>query len=98
VVVHIYMGVYMYIYMHMHICIYLCIGPAAAVVVGGGGGGGGGGWGGKSYVLLGGLVGVKLSSSCVPLGSTNVGKLLMRQCAGTVKRLSLELGGNTPSG
>ncbi|MGH8671175.1 MAG: NADP-dependent succinate-semialdehyde dehydrogenase [Burkholderiales bacterium] len=27
-------------------------------------------------------------------GSTEVGKLLMRQCAGTVKKLSLELGGN----
>jgi succinate-semialdehyde dehydrogenase/glutarate-semialdehyde dehydrogenase len=29
-------------------------------------------------------------------GSTNVGKLLMRQCADTVKKLSLELGGNAP--
>ncbi|MGE3142332.1 MAG: NAD-dependent succinate-semialdehyde dehydrogenase [Hyphomonadaceae bacterium] len=29
-------------------------------------------------------------------GSTSVGKLLMAQCAGTVKRLSLELGGNAP--
>ncbi len=29
-------------------------------------------------------------------GSTSVGKELMRQCAGTVKRLSLELGGNAP--
>mmetsp|Transcript_36026 Transcript_36026/g.115725 ORF Transcript_36026/g.115725 Transcript_36026/m.115725 type:complete len:544 (+) Transcript_36026:57-1688(+) len=29
-------------------------------------------------------------------GSTAVGKLLMRQCSGTVKRLSLELGGNAP--
>jgi succinate-semialdehyde dehydrogenase/glutarate-semialdehyde dehydrogenase len=29
-------------------------------------------------------------------GSTAVGKLLMAQCAGTVKRLSLELGGNAP--
>lgn len=29
-------------------------------------------------------------------GSTKVGKLLMRQCADTVKRLSLELGGNAP--
>jgi succinate-semialdehyde dehydrogenase/glutarate-semialdehyde dehydrogenase len=27
-------------------------------------------------------------------GSTEVGKLLMEQCAGTVKKLSLELGGN----
>ena len=29
-------------------------------------------------------------------GSTEVGKLLLRQCASTVKRVSLELGGNAP--
>jgi succinate-semialdehyde dehydrogenase/glutarate-semialdehyde dehydrogenase len=29
-------------------------------------------------------------------GSTEVGKKLMQQCAGTVKKLSLELGGNAP--
>ncbi len=29
-------------------------------------------------------------------GSTGTGRLLMRQCAGTVKKLSLELGGNAP--
>jgi succinate-semialdehyde dehydrogenase/glutarate-semialdehyde dehydrogenase len=29
-------------------------------------------------------------------GSTEIGKLLMRQCAGTVKKVSLELGGNAP--
>ena len=29
-------------------------------------------------------------------GSTQVGKLLMQQCAGTVKKMSLELGGNAP--
>lgn len=29
-------------------------------------------------------------------GSTEVGKLLMRQCADTVKKISLELGGNAP--
>ena len=29
-------------------------------------------------------------------GSTAVGKLLMQQCAGTVKKVSLELGGNAP--
>jgi succinate-semialdehyde dehydrogenase/glutarate-semialdehyde dehydrogenase len=29
-------------------------------------------------------------------GSTEVGKLLMRQCANTVKKISLELGGNAP--
>ena len=29
-------------------------------------------------------------------GSTHVGKILMKQCADTVKKLSLELGGNSP--
>lgn len=29
-------------------------------------------------------------------GSTAVGKILMAQCANTVKKLSLELGGNAP--
>jgi succinate-semialdehyde dehydrogenase/glutarate-semialdehyde dehydrogenase len=29
-------------------------------------------------------------------GSTAIGQLLMRQCAGTVKKMSLELGGNAP--
>lgn len=29
-------------------------------------------------------------------GSTEIGKLLMRQCADTVKKISLELGGNAP--
>lgn len=29
-------------------------------------------------------------------GSTEIGKVLMAQCAGTVKRISLELGGNAP--
>ena len=29
-------------------------------------------------------------------GSTPVGKLLMRQCSSTLKKLSLELGGNAP--
>lgn len=29
-------------------------------------------------------------------GSTNVGKLLMKQCASTLKKLSFELGGNAP--
>ncbi len=29
-------------------------------------------------------------------GSTNIGKVLMRQCADTVKKISLELGGNAP--
>ncbi len=29
-------------------------------------------------------------------GSTEIGKLLIRQCAGTVKKVSMELGGNAP--
>jgi succinate-semialdehyde dehydrogenase/glutarate-semialdehyde dehydrogenase len=29
-------------------------------------------------------------------GSTEIGKMLMQQCAGTVKKISLELGGNAP--
>ncbi len=29
-------------------------------------------------------------------GSTEIGKVLMAQCAGTIKKLSLELGGNAP--
>ena len=29
-------------------------------------------------------------------GSTEIGRLLMAQCAGTIKRLALELGGNAP--
>lgn len=29
-------------------------------------------------------------------GSTRVGKILMKQCANSVKKLSLELGGNSP--
>ena len=29
-------------------------------------------------------------------GSTEIGKLLMRECAGTVKKVSMELGGNAP--
>jgi succinate-semialdehyde dehydrogenase/glutarate-semialdehyde dehydrogenase len=29
-------------------------------------------------------------------GSTEIGKVLMEQCAGTIKKLSLELGGNAP--
>ena len=47
------------------------------------------------------LVGEVLTSSPIVrklsfTGSTEVGKLLMAQCAGTVKKLSLELGGNAP--
>lgn len=46
-------------------------------------------------------VGLELSSNRVVrkvsfTGSTAVGKILMRDCASTVKKLSLELGGNAP--
>ena len=46
-------------------------------------------------------IGRELTSSSVVralsfTGSTEVGKLLMRQCADTVKRVALELGGNAP--
>jgi len=44
--------------------------------------------------------GVLTSSSTVRklsfTGSTKIGKLLMEQCAGTVKKVSMELGGNAP--
>jgi succinate-semialdehyde dehydrogenase / glutarate-semialdehyde dehydrogenase len=47
------------------------------------------------------VVGGELTSSPVVrklsfTGSTEVGRLLLRQCAGTVKKVSLELGGNAP--
>ena len=29
-------------------------------------------------------------------GSTEIGKQLMRECSGTMKKLSMELGGNAP--
>lgn len=46
-------------------------------------------------------IGAELTSNAVVrklsfTGSTRIGSLLMRQCADTVKRLSLELGGNAP--
>jgi succinate-semialdehyde dehydrogenase/glutarate-semialdehyde dehydrogenase len=46
-------------------------------------------------------IGAELTSSTLVrkisfTGSTPVGKLLMEQCAGTVKKISLELGGNAP--
>lgn len=46
-------------------------------------------------------IGAELTSSSLVrkisfTGSTAVGKLLMQQCAGTVKKVSLELGGNAP--
>ena len=46
-------------------------------------------------------IGAELSSNPIVkklsfTGSTEVGKILMQQCAGTIKKLSLELGGNAP--
>ncbi len=46
-------------------------------------------------------IGVEMTSNPIVrkltfTGSTEVGKLLMEQCAGTVKRTSMELGGNAP--
>ncbi len=47
------------------------------------------------------LIGGEMTSNAIVrklsfTGSTEVGKLLMAQCAGTVKKVSLELGGNAP--
>ncbi|PCI19889.1 MAG: succinate-semialdehyde dehydrogenase (NADP(+)) [Piscirickettsiaceae bacterium] len=47
------------------------------------------------------IIGGELTSSPIVrklsfTGSTDVGKMLMRQCADTVKKISLELGGNAP--
>ncbi|MGB2591273.1 MAG: NADP-dependent succinate-semialdehyde dehydrogenase [Candidatus Acidiferrum sp.] len=46
-------------------------------------------------------IGAELTSSSIIrklsfTGSTEVGKILMAQCAGTIKKISLELGGNAP--
>jgi succinate-semialdehyde dehydrogenase / glutarate-semialdehyde dehydrogenase len=52
---------------------------------------------GKDAVAIGGeLTGSKIVRKLSFTGSTPVGKLLMRQCAATVKKISLELGGNAP--
>lgn len=47
------------------------------------------------------IIGAELTSNPIVrklsfTGSTEVGKLLMKQCSSTVKKLSLELGGNAP--
>jgi succinate-semialdehyde dehydrogenase/glutarate-semialdehyde dehydrogenase len=52
---------------------------------------------GTDAVAIGGeLTGSPLVRALSFTGSTPVGKLLMRQCADTVKKLGLELGGNAP--
>ena len=48
-----------------------------------------------------GAIGGELTSNAIVrkitfTGSTEVGKILLRQCAGTVKKASMELGGNAP--
>ena len=47
-------------------------------------------------VIGGELTGNRLVRKLGFTGSTEIGKLLMRQCAGQVKKVSLELGGNAP--
>ena len=51
---------------------------------------------GDSAAIGGEMTGNPLVRKLTFTGSTEVGKILMRQCAGTVKKLSLELGGNAP--
>ncbi|MFH1263621.1 MAG: NAD-dependent succinate-semialdehyde dehydrogenase [Pseudomonadota bacterium] len=51
---------------------------------------------GVPEVIGGELTGNSLVRKLTFTGSTEVGRLLMRQCADTVKRISLELGGNAP--
>jgi succinate-semialdehyde dehydrogenase / glutarate-semialdehyde dehydrogenase len=52
---------------------------------------------GEDAPVIGGvLTGSPLVRALSFTGSTEVGKKLMAQCAGTVKRVSLELGGNAP--
>jgi succinate-semialdehyde dehydrogenase/glutarate-semialdehyde dehydrogenase len=51
---------------------------------------------GKASVLGGELTNNPTVRKLSFTGSTEIGKLLMSQCAGTVKKVSLELGGNAP--
>src|ERR1700683_3595093 len=51
---------------------------------------------GSATALRGGMTGNALVRKLTFAGSTEVGKKLMTQCASTVKKLSLELGGNAP--
>ncbi len=51
---------------------------------------------GKASAIGGALTASSIVRKLSFTGSTEIGKLLMEQCAGTVKRLSLELGGNAP--
>jgi succinate-semialdehyde dehydrogenase/glutarate-semialdehyde dehydrogenase len=51
---------------------------------------------GNSRVIGGELTGNPLVRKLTFTGSTEVGKVLMQQCAATVKKMSMELGGNAP--
>ncbi len=51
---------------------------------------------GKAAAIGGELTSNPLVAKITFTGSTEIGKLLMSQCAGTVKKVSLELGGNAP--
>ncbi len=51
---------------------------------------------GKATVVGGEITGSSLVRKVSFTGSTEIGKQLMRECAGTVKKVSLELGGNAP--
>lgn len=51
---------------------------------------------GQSEIVGGVLTGDERIKKLSFTGSTRVGKILMEQCASTVKKLSLELGGNAP--
>lgn len=51
---------------------------------------------GKASAIGGALTASPIVRKLTFTGSTPIGQLLMQQCAGTVKKLSLELGGNAP--
>ena len=51
---------------------------------------------GKASAIGGELTASPLVAKITFTGSTEIGKLLMQQCASTVKKISLELGGNAP--
>jgi succinate-semialdehyde dehydrogenase/glutarate-semialdehyde dehydrogenase len=51
---------------------------------------------GSATAIGGELTGNPIVRKLTFTGSTEIGKVLMQQCAGTVKKVSLELGGNAP--
>ncbi|HTN66603.1 MAG TPA: NAD-dependent succinate-semialdehyde dehydrogenase [Burkholderiaceae bacterium] len=51
---------------------------------------------GKASLIGGAMTASPIVRKLTFTGSTPIGQLLMQQCAGTVKKLSLELGGNAP--